>query len=276
MKDKYIILLFFSLLIVIMCCLFYSLIKKDIIEGVQNKFPKKVVFLVDYSNNNFETEFSNQRKKFIGNDHEGNTHAIINASSYPSDTLLDFSNNINRLDKNTYNKENVHFIISIGYQEIEKEINKCYDNIRKEADADTDDSSDQESESSFDRFFNNQIRIKYDCSGINDIKYNIKKHLNRFINKFPKANKIILNYRNSPAQSLPDNDNGETKHMINYIKKMNDFLLKYCNKNNVLIIPVDKLFNYQEYEDVINTPEFKNEFFKTIFNIILGGHIKFK
>ena len=303
MKDKYIISLFFVLLIILVISTFIKPILYPNTENFLNipRPPKNIILVGDII---FNDDFKTQLKNVIG--YEEKTKNILNIEFITdkcAGSLSSFEIKLNRLAKNkNFNNENTWMFISIGTNDIINNLYNCKGayNFLLENDEEDDDR----------KFINdlllpkNTVEIDKElpmCKNKENITENWKEKMNYLVKKFPKVNKVIVNFYNIPHKeyrhcnypnygamkikekpifknSKIDNvrfheeDNIFTinDQYTNFIEEINTAIINYSKSKNLLMISAYDLltikdFNYNEEKSIeLN----KNGMMKIIEKII--------
>tara|TARA_B100000927_G_C16472480_1_gene472116 strand:- start:816 stop:1661 length:846 start_codon:yes stop_codon:yes gene_type:complete len=273
MKDKYIILLFMLMIIIIITSLTFNSFK----ETFKFKNQKNIILIGDF---NFSDSFEMFLKDYIHYNKLNskiNDINVINLSKNCAN-IKDLDKQINLLSKKEWlNSENTYMFISIGSNDILNNLYDCKDSMNSLNNLALNKDEDSEANKAFENLLgpvmgNNNIFKKktlLKCKPLNDIKKEWKNKINEIQNKFPKINKIIINFYDIPRKQFRhcDKDINITDEYYNSIEEFNEMIMEFSKNSNFLIVPANKIIKYRNFKN--NEIEIDSQGNKGLANFLL-------
>lgn len=273
MKDKYIILLFMLMIIIIITSLTFNSFK----ETFKFKNEKNIILIGDF---NFSDSFEMFLKDYIHyNKLNSNINDInvINLSKNCA-SIKDLDKQINLLSKKEWlNSENTYMFISIGSNDILNNLYDCKDSMNSLNNLALNKDEDSEANKAFENLLgpvmgkNNIFKKKtlLKCKPLNNIKTEWKNKINEIQNKFPKINKIIINFYDIPRKQFRhcDKDINITDEYYNTIEEFNEMIMEFSKNSNFLIVPANKIIKYTNFKN--NEIEIDSQGNKGLANFLL-------
>ncbi len=277
MKDKNIILLFMLMIIIIITSLTYNSFKETFKETFKFNNQKNIILIGDF---NFSESFEMFLKDYIHyNKLNSNINDInvINLSKKCA-SIKDLDKQINLLSKKQFlNSENTYMFISIGSNDILNNLYNCKDSMSSLSNLALNKDDDSEGNKAFENLLgpamgkNNIFKKKtlLKCKPINQIKTEWKNKINDIQKKFPKINKIIINFYDIPRKQFRhcDKDINITDEYYNSIEEFNEMIMEFSENNKFLIIPANKIIKYKNIKN--NEIEIDSKGNNSLANLLL-------